>query len=77
VCLWVLLVLIRSCLIWSFFALFCEGFFFLAGRVLGVFLFLDLDKSLRFSGTFVVRLHVSAVCVSEFWHERLFVGSYD
>jgi hypothetical protein len=34
----------------------CEGFFFLAGCVLGVFLFQGLEKSLRPSGTFVVRL---------------------
>jgi hypothetical protein len=37
-------------------AWFCEGFFFLAGCVLRVFLFQDLEKSLRLSGTFVVRL---------------------
>jgi hypothetical protein len=34
---------------------FCEGFFFLAGCVLGVFLFQCLEKSLRLSRTFVVR----------------------
>jgi hypothetical protein len=34
----------------------CEGFFFLAGCVLGVFLFHGLEKSLRLFGTFVVRL---------------------
>jgi hypothetical protein len=34
----------------------CEGFSFLAGCVLGVFLLQGLEKSLRLSGTFVVRL---------------------
>jgi hypothetical protein len=34
----------------------CVGFFFLAGSVLGVFMFQGLEKSLRLSGTFVVRL---------------------
>jgi hypothetical protein len=34
----------------------CEGFFFLAGCVLGVFLFQGLEKSLMLSGTFVARL---------------------
>jgi hypothetical protein len=38
------------------FARFCEGFFFLAGYVLGVFLFQSLEKSLLLSGTFFVRL---------------------
>jgi hypothetical protein len=34
----------------------CEGFFFLAECVLGVFWFQGLEKSLRLSGRFVVRL---------------------
>jgi hypothetical protein len=34
----------------------CEVFFFLAGCVLGLFLFQGLEKSLRLLGTFVVRL---------------------
>jgi hypothetical protein len=34
----------------------CEGFFFVVGCILGVFLFQGLEKSLRLSGTFVVRL---------------------
>jgi predicted membrane-bound spermidine synthase len=34
----------------------CEGLFFLAGCVLGLFLFQGLEKSLRLSRTFVVRL---------------------
>jgi hypothetical protein len=38
------------------FAWICEGFFFLAGCVLGVFLFQGLEKLLRLSGTFVVWL---------------------
>jgi hypothetical protein len=37
VCLWVVLVLVSSCLVWMCFAWFCEGFLFLAGCVLGVF----------------------------------------
>jgi hypothetical protein len=36
--------------------LFCVGFSFRAGCVLGVFLFQGLEKSLRLSGTLVVRL---------------------
>jgi hypothetical protein len=51
-----MLVLVRSWQVWRCFAEFCEGFFFLAGCVLGVFLFQGLEKSLRLSGTFVVRL---------------------
>jgi hypothetical protein len=35
---------------------FCVGFSFRAGCVLGVFLFQGLEKSLRLSGMFVVRL---------------------
>jgi hypothetical protein len=35
------------------FAWICEGFFFLAGCVLGVFLFQGLEKLLRLSGTLV------------------------
>jgi hypothetical protein len=38
------------------FVRFCVGFSFRAGRVLGVFLFQGLEKSLRLSGTLVVRL---------------------
>jgi hypothetical protein len=34
----------------------CEGFFFFVGCVLGVFSFQGLEKSLRLSGMFVVRL---------------------
>jgi hypothetical protein len=34
----------------------CEGFFFHGDCVLGVFLFQGLEKSLRLSGMFVVRL---------------------
>jgi hypothetical protein len=56
VCLWVVLLLVSSWSVWSCFARFCEGFFFLAGCVLGVFLSQGLQKSLRLSGTFVVRL---------------------
>jgi hypothetical protein len=36
--------------------MFCVGFSFRAGCVLGVFLFQGLEKSLRLSGTFVVQL---------------------
>jgi hypothetical protein len=50
------LVLVSSCLVWRCFAWFCEGFFFLAGCVLGVFLFEGLEKSLRLSKTFFVQL---------------------
>jgi hypothetical protein len=42
--------------VWSCFVMFCVGFFFRAGCVLGVFLFQGLEKSLRLSGTFVVQL---------------------
>jgi hypothetical protein len=56
VCLLVVLVLVSSCLVWRCFAWFCEGFFFLVRWVLGVFLFQGLEKSLRLSETFVVRL---------------------
>jgi hypothetical protein len=52
----VVLLLVSSCPVWSCFARLCEGFFFLAGCVLGVFLFQRLEKALRLSGTFVVRL---------------------
>jgi hypothetical protein len=38
------------------FVRFCVGFSFLAGCVLGVFSFQGLEKSLRLSGTLVVRL---------------------
>jgi hypothetical protein len=36
--------------------MFCVGFSFLTGCVLGVFLFQGLEKSHRLSGTLVVRL---------------------
>jgi hypothetical protein len=56
VCLWAVLLLVSSWSVWSCFARFCVGFPFRAGCVLGVFLFQGLEKSLRLSGTFVVRL---------------------
>jgi hypothetical protein len=52
----VVLVLVSSWQVWRCFARFCEEFLFLAGCVLGVFLFQGLEKSLRLSGTFAVRL---------------------
>jgi hypothetical protein len=55
-CLWVVLLLGSSWLVWSCFARLCVGFFFLAGCVLGVFLFQSLEKSLRLFGTLVVWL---------------------
>jgi hypothetical protein len=36
--------------------MFCVGFSFCVGCVLGVFLFQGLEKSLRLSGTLVARL---------------------
>jgi hypothetical protein len=48
--------LVSSWFVWSGFARFGVEFFFRAGCVLGVFLFQGLEKSLRLSGTFVVRL---------------------
>jgi hypothetical protein len=51
-----MLVLVSSCLVWRCFARFGEGFFFLSGCGLGVFLFQGLEKSLGLSGTFIVRL---------------------
>jgi hypothetical protein len=51
-----MLVLVSSWLVWMCFARFCEGFFILEVCVLGLFLFQGLEKSLRLSGTFVVRL---------------------
>jgi hypothetical protein len=54
--LWVLVLLVSSWSIWSYFVRFCVGFSFLTGCVLGMFLFQGLEKSLRISGTFVVRL---------------------
>jgi hypothetical protein len=39
VCLWVVLLLVSSWLVWCCFARLCVGFFFLAGCVLGAFLF--------------------------------------
>jgi hypothetical protein len=56
VCLWVSVLLVSSLSIWSCFVRFCVGFSFLAGCVLGVFLFQGLEKSLRLSGTLVVQL---------------------
>jgi hypothetical protein len=56
VCFWVVLLLVSSWSVWSCFARFCEGFFFPAGCVVEVFLFQGLEKSLRLSGTFVVRV---------------------
>jgi hypothetical protein len=55
-CIWVVLLLVSSWPDWSCFARLCVGFFFLAGCVLGVFLFQGPEKSLRLSGTLVVRL---------------------
>jgi hypothetical protein len=52
----VVLLLVNSWSVWSCFARFCVGFFFHAGCVLGASLFQGLEKSLRLSGTFVVRL---------------------
>jgi hypothetical protein len=51
-----LVLLVSSWSVWSCFVRFCVGFFFLAGCVLGMFLFQGLKKSLRLSGTLVVRL---------------------
>jgi hypothetical protein len=48
--------LVSSWPVWSCFARLCVGFFFLAGCVLGMFLFQGLEKSLRLSGTLIVRL---------------------
>jgi hypothetical protein len=48
------MLLVSSWLLWSCFAWVYEGFFFLAGCVLEVFLFQGQEKSLRLSGTFVV-----------------------
>jgi hypothetical protein len=42
--------------VWSCFVRCCVGFSFRASCVLGVFLFQGLEKSLRLSGTLVVRL---------------------
>jgi hypothetical protein len=42
--------------VWSCFARLCVGFSFRAGCVLGVFFFQSLEKSLRLSGTLVMRL---------------------
>jgi hypothetical protein len=55
-CLWVLVLLVCSWSVWSCFVRFCVGFSFRAGCVLGVVLFQGLEKSLRLSGTLVVRL---------------------
>jgi hypothetical protein len=54
--LWVVVLLVSSWSVWSCFARLCVGFSFRAGCVLGVFLFQSLEKSLRLSGTLVVRL---------------------
>jgi hypothetical protein len=48
--------LVSSWFVWSWFVMFFVGFSFRAGSVLGVFLFQGQEKSLRLSGTFVVRL---------------------
>jgi hypothetical protein len=56
VCLWVGLLLVSPWSIWCCLARFCVGFFFRAGCVLVVSLFQGIEKSLRLSGTFVVRL---------------------
>jgi hypothetical protein len=56
VCLWVVMLLVSSWPFWCCLARLCVGFFFRACCVLGVFLFQSLEKSLRLSGTFVVRL---------------------
>jgi hypothetical protein len=56
VCLWVLVLLVSSWSVWSCFVTFCVGFSFGAGCVLGVVLLQGLEKSLRLSGTLVVRL---------------------
>jgi hypothetical protein len=53
---WVVVLLVSSWSVWGCFARFCVGFSFRAGCVLGVFLFQGLEKSLRLSGTLVVRL---------------------
>jgi hypothetical protein len=55
-CLWVVLLLVSSWPLWYCLARLCVGFFFRAGCVLGVFVFQGLEKSLRLSGTLVVRL---------------------
>ncbi len=55
-CLWVLVLLVSSWFVWSCFVRFCVGFSIRAGCVLGVFLFQGLEKSLRLSKMFVVRL---------------------
>jgi hypothetical protein len=47
VCLWAVLLLVSSWSVWICFARICEGFFFLTGCVLGVFLFQGLEKSLE------------------------------
>jgi hypothetical protein len=41
---------------WRCFVWLCDGFFFLAGFVLGLFLFQGLEKSLRLSGMLVMQL---------------------
>jgi hypothetical protein len=48
--------LVSSWFVWSCFVRFGVGFSFCVGCVLAVFLFQGLEKSLRLSGTFVVRL---------------------
>jgi hypothetical protein len=54
--LWVLVLLVSSWFVWSWFVRFCVGFSFHAGCVLGVFLFQGLVKSFRLSVTLVVWL---------------------
>jgi hypothetical protein len=51
-----LVLLVSSWSVWSCFVRFCVEFSFCAGCVLGVFLFQCLEKSLRLSGTLVVRM---------------------
>jgi hypothetical protein len=55
-CLWVVLLVVSSWPVWSCFARLSVGFFFLAGCVLGVFIFQGIEKSLKLSGTLVVRV---------------------
>jgi hypothetical protein len=48
--------LVSSWFVWSWFVRFCVGFSFRAGCIFRVFLFQGLEKSLRLSGTLVVRM---------------------
>jgi hypothetical protein len=56
VCFWVVVLLVSSWPVWSYFAWLFVGFSFRAGCVLGVFLLQGIEKSLRLSGTLVVLL---------------------